>query len=118
MFGGTGESLATSGAENTVKIAASIVIWAIAAFYCYGALVHVLNMLSLTGFDWGMAPLKWQALDVFYLFLDLLVVVGLILRWKLGYLAFYAAALSQIFLYTLLREWIVDVPAEFTVSEE
>ena len=47
-----------------MKLAASIVIWLVAAFCCYGALVHVLNMLSLTGFDWQSAPLKWQVLDV------------------------------------------------------
>ena len=31
---------------------------------------------------------------------------------------FYAAALSQILLYTVFREWIIDVPAEFAVSAE
>lgn len=101
-----------------VKLAASIVIWVVAAFYCYGALVHVLNMFSLTGFDWGSAPLKWQVLDVSYLLLDLLVVVGLILSWKAGLVAFYLAAFSQILVYTLFREWIIDVPAEFAVSDE
>jgi len=101
-----------------VKRVASIVFWIVAAFYAYGALVHVLNMLGLTGFDWRSAPLKWQALDVIYLILDVLVVVGLILRRRIGFIAFYLAALSQIVLYTLLRDWIVDVPAEFAVSEE
>ena len=101
-----------------MRLAASIVIWIVAAFYGYGALVHVLNMLSLTGFDWRAAPLKWQVLDVSYLLVDLLVVVGLIMSWRAGFVAFYVAALSQIFLYTVLREWIIDVPAEFAVSEE
>ncbi len=101
-----------------MKRVASIVFWIVAAFYAYGALVHVLNMLGLTGFDWRSAPLKWQALDVIYLILDVLVVVGLILRRRIGFIAFYLAALSQIVLYTLLRDWIVDVPAEFAVSEE
>ena len=101
-----------------MKRAASIVIWVVAAFYAYGALVHILNMLSLTGFDWRAAPFKWQALDVVYLLIDLLVVVGLMLSWRLGFIAFYVAALSQILLYTVFREWIIDVPAEFAVSEE
>ena len=87
-------------------------------FYAYGALVHVMNMLSLTGFDWRSAPVKWQALDVAYLVIDVIVVAGLVLNWKAGYIAFYLAALSQIVLYTALRSWIVDVPPEFAVSDE
>jgi hypothetical protein len=101
-----------------MKPAASIVIWAVAAFYLYGAAVHVCNMLSLSGFDWRAAPVKWQGLDILYLILDLIVVVGLILGWKVGFIAFYLAAISQVFLYTLLRAWILDVPAEFAVSDE
>ena len=101
-----------------MKLAASIVIWVVAAFYAYGALVHALNMLSLSGFDWRSAPLKWQALDVVYLIIDVLVVVGLILSWRLGFVAFFVAALSQILLYTVFREWILDVPAEFAVSDD
>ena len=101
-----------------MKFAASIVIWAVAAFYLYGAAVHVLNMLSLTGFEWRAAPAKWQVLDVAYLILDLVVVAGLPLNWKAGFVAFYLAAISQIVLYTLFRDWILDVPVEFAVSDE
>ncbi len=101
-----------------MKLAAAIVIWSVALFYLYGAAVHVFNILSLSGFDWKAAPLKWQVLDVVYLVLDLLVVAGLILSWKPGFIAFYVAAISQIILYTVFRGWIVDVPQEFSVSEE
>ena len=65
-----------------MSLAASIIIWVVAAFYLYGAGVHVLNMLGHSGFDWTAAPLKWQVLDVAYLVLDAVVVVGLILAWK------------------------------------
>lgn len=101
-----------------MKLAATVVIWIIALFYLYGAAVHVFNILGLSGFDWRTAPLKWQVLDIVYLAIDILVVVGLILSWKVGFVAFYVAAISQIILYTLFRDWIVDVPAEFSVSEE
>ena len=101
-----------------MKLAATIVIWIIALFYLYGAAVHVFNILGLSGFDWRTAPVKWQVLDIVYLVIDLLVVVGLILSWKIGFIAFYVAALSQIVLYTVFRDWIVDVPAEFSVNEE
>lgn len=101
-----------------MRLVASIIIWVVALFYLYGAAVHVFNMLGLSGFDWRAAPLKWQALDAVYLVIDLVVAAGLILGWKVGFVAFYVAALSQIILYTVLREWIIDVPPEFAVSEE
>ena len=101
-----------------MKLAATIVIWIVALFYLYGAAVHVFNILGLSGFDWKAAPLKWQVLDVFYLVIDLLVAAGLILSWKLGFVAFYVAAISQVILYTVFRDWIIDVPPEFAVSAE
>ena len=97
---------------------ARAVLRVVALFYAYGALVHVLNMLSLTGFHWPSAPLKWQVLDVAYLLLDVVVIAGLLLRWRPGYVAFYLAALSQVVLYTVLRSWILDVPDAFRVSPE
>ena len=101
-----------------MKLVASIVIWIIALFYLYGAAVHVFNILGLSGFDWGAAPLKWQVLDIAYLAIDLMVTVGLILGWKSGFIAFYVAAISQIILYTVLHEWIIDVPPEFSLNDE
>ena len=95
-----------------------LVFWIIAAFYAYGAFVHILNMLSLTGFDWAEAPAKWQALDIAYLILDVTVVVGLLLGARIGIWAFYVAALSQIALYTVLRDWVLDVPDAFRRSTE
>ncbi len=97
---------------------ALVVLWIVALFYLYGASVHVLNMLSLTGFDWSAAPMKWRVLDVVYLVLDLLVVVGVLAGWKIGFVAFYIAAVSQILLYTVFRDWVTTVPAEFSLSVE
>jgi hypothetical protein len=53
-----------------------MIIWVVALFYLYGAAVHVFNILGLSGFDWRAAPLKWQALDVVYLVIDLVVAAG------------------------------------------
>ena len=97
---------------------AKIILWVVAAFYAYGAVVHILNMAGFAGFDWLRAPLKWQVLDVVYLILDVAVVVGLVLGWRLGYFAFFTAAVSQILLYTVFRAWIIDVPAEFARPPE
>ena len=97
---------------------ARISFWVIAAFYTYGAFVHILNILGLTGFDWMDAPAKWQILDIVYLVLDLTVVFGLVVASPIGFLAFVVAAVSQIFLYTLFRDWIVDVPEPFVRTPE
>ena len=100
------------------KLISKIIIWIVAAFYFYGALVHVANILGLTGFNWLEAPLKWQALDVVYLLLDVIVVTGFLRQWLVGYVAFYVASTSQIILYTALRDWIIDVPQAFARSSE
>ena len=104
--------------ERPKHVAARLIFWTIAAFYAYGAVVHVLNMLSLTGFAWGEAPAKWQALDVAYLILDVTVVVGLLRGARIGIWAFYVAACSQIALYTLFRDWVLDVPEAFRRSAD
>jgi len=101
-----------------MKLATKLIIGLVALCYTYGAAVDVLSMLSMTGFDWSSAPIKWQILDVTYLVLNIVVVLGLVLGWKAGYVAFFIAAISQIALYTLFREWIIDVPPEFSVTDE
>ena len=102
---------------NIKTITASTWILAVvSAFYAYGALVHVLNMLSLTGFDWFDAPAKWQALDIVYLLLDVAVCIGLVRRRQLSIYAFYLAGFSQVILYTALRDWIMDVPEAYAIT--
>lgn len=90
----------------------------IVAAYFYGASVHVANMAGISGFDWLQAPWKWQALDIFYLALDVMVVVGLLSFQRFGLCCFAIAAISQIILYTGLRSWVVDVPAELAPSPD
>ncbi|CDO58462.1 hypothetical protein BN1012_Phect248 [Candidatus Phaeomarinobacter ectocarpi] len=90
----------------------------IAAFYAYGAAVHVANMASLTGFDWLAAPRLWQALDVVYLVLDVAVVVGLLLRHASGLYAFIVAATSQIILYTVFRDDVAMLGTSHALEPE
>jgi hypothetical protein len=47
-----------------LRILPSVIFWIVPAFYAYGALVHILNIASMTGFSWPEAPLKWQILDI------------------------------------------------------
>lgn len=92
--------------------------YALAILYFYGAAVHVANIVGLGGFVWAEAPLRWQILDVIYLVLDLTVVAGLLFRIRIGIAAFVIAALSQIILYTMFRDWVLDVPTAFAPSQE
>ncbi|MEO0983813.1 MAG: hypothetical protein AAFX03_14305 [Pseudomonadota bacterium] len=92
------------------------ILFFLAFFYVYGAGVHAANMLSLTGFDWGAAPLKWQALDVVYLLLSIGVALGLLMGRRFGIVLLVVAAASQILLYTIGRAWITDVPPAFALS--
>ena len=94
------------------------ILCVVSVFYLYGAIVHVLNMLGLSGFDWNSAPVKWQVLDIVYLILDVTVSLGLFRRMRISIFAFYIAAVSQIVLYTLLRSWIMDVPEPFTITPD
>ncbi|MEM9897916.1 MAG: hypothetical protein AAF742_00900 [Pseudomonadota bacterium] len=84
--------------------------------YGYGAGVHIANMAGVRGFDWLHAPLKWQALDVIYLIIDVAAVLALIFRPRIGFGIVITAALSQIVLYTVFREWIIDVPDAFRLE--
>ena len=104
-----------------MKHSPKIAFWILAivsVFYAYGALVHVLNILGLSGFDWSSAPLKWQVLDVVYLLLDLTVCIGLFRRLTISILAFYIAGISQVALYTIFRSWIMDVPEPFAITPD
>lgn len=111
-------TLSSAYSRSGKLILGRIIFLGIAAFYAYGALVHILNILSLTGFAWRIAPLKWQLLDVAYLILDVTVVVGLLRGARIGIWAFYCAACSQIALYTVFRTWVLDVPDAFLRTPE
>ena len=101
-----------------LDVSLKYILWFVGISYGYGALVHVLNMAGLAGFDWAAAPLKWQVLDVVYLILDLIVLVGFLRDWRPAYACFFFAATSQILLYTIFRDWILDVPEAFARGPE
>ena len=104
--------------QGSLAWVATVILWVVAVFYAYGALVHILNIAGFSDFSWIDAPLKWQVLDVIYLVIDVVVAIGLPLGWVTGYVAFFSAAGSQIVLYTLLRDWILDVPEAFARSPQ
>lgn len=86
-------------------------IWLTALAYGAGAAVHIASLAGFGPVPPGEAPVKWLVLDAIYAPLDLLVAVGLPLGWRIGLWALILAALSQIVLYTIGRNWVLDVPA-------
>ena len=81
-------------------------------------------MMRIVDFLYGI-PYMFLVILVMLMFaetargvLDALVALGLLFGWKAGYVALYVAALSQIVVYTVLNDWIVDVPPEFALSDE
>ena len=89
----------------------------LAAAYAYGAGVHLANMAGAMGLAWAETPLKWQVLDVGYLTLNLVAAVGLAgHRWT-GVVAAVAGAVTQIVLYTLFRDWLLDAPQAAEATE-
>jgi Family of unknown function (DUF6163) len=79
----------------------------LAVFYLYGALVHLADLLSLghhLGQTHGLAfpemSLPWQIGTVGFTAVDLVAAAGLWLRAWWGVMAFLAAAVAQIVMYT------------------
>jgi len=79
----------------------------LAVFYLYGALVHIADLLSLghhLGQTHGLAfsemSRAWQIATTGFAVVDLIAAAGLWLRAWWGVMAFLAAAVAQIVMYT------------------
>ena len=80
-------------------VALTIFRYLIALAYAFGGAMHVAN---LSGFGPPPPPGKervFRALDVAYLLVNALVVIGVTIGATWGYAAFFAAAGSQLVLY-------------------
>ena len=83
----------------------------IGAMYGLGGLVHVGNILGFGELSWAEAPLSWKVGDIAWGILDIVAVVGILLKAPIGILAVALAALSQIVVYGF---W----PESFALNEE
>ena len=98
----------TAAFERTWFYVATIII---GVMYGFGGLVHVGNILGFGEMTWAESPLSWKLGDVFWGILDIVAVVGIILKAPVGVLAVTLAALSQIVVYGI---W----PERFALTDE
>ena len=87
--------------ERTWFYVATMVI---GVMYGYGGLVHIGNILGFGEVPWAEAPISWKLGDLFWGTLDIIAVVGIILRSPIGILAVVLAALSQVVVYGIWPE--------------
>ena len=79
----------------------------------YGAVVHIGNMLGLTGTPWLSTPLLWRIMDGVLLVFNGVAAIGLWRRcaWSV-WLVFGGILLLQFVPYTLLRAQFVLQPED------
>ena len=74
-----------------------------------GALVHVGNILGLTGVPWRETPPLWRLMDVVLLAFNVVVAVGLWQRHSWAVVALVGGVLAlQVMPYTLFRNQFVQ----------
>ena len=83
----------------------------IGAIYGFGGIVHIGNILGFGELTWSEAPLSWKVGDIAWGILDIVAVVGILIKAPIGIFAVALAALSQIIVYGI---W----PESFALNEE
>ena len=77
----------------------------------YGATVHLINILGLTGIPWQTTPILWQSLDIILLIFDLIIGIALWQGKVWGvWLFLIGILLLQIIPYTFFRNYFVLQP--------
>ena len=102
----------TTAFERTWFYVATIIIGVI---YGFGGLVHIGNILGFGEMAWAEAPLSWKLGDIFWGILDIIAVVGIILKAPVGVIALALAALSQIVVYGIWPERFALTDEHFSV---
>lgn len=92
-----------------------IFFWIVAALFAYGGIVHVANILSLSGYAWSESPPAWQIFDIVFLALDVAVVAGVLARSGVAVIAFIAAAVLQVLVYQFFPEAFAASPEQFEI---
>ena len=89
-------------------VALTVFGYVIAAAYTFGGLTHVANLLGF-----GAPPPEgkkrvYRSLDVAYILVNVLVVVGMITGAAWGYVAFFGAVVSQLVLYVGFTDYFAS----------
>lgn len=98
-------------AELFTFLPLKIFFWVIAAIYAVGAIVHIRNILGLSGYAWQTSPMLWRVFDIAFLVLNLAVIAGVLGGKGWAVIAFLAATALQLVLYTMF-------PSHFAETSE
>ena len=103
------------GARQLDYLPTRIFFWIVAALYAFGGIVHVQNILGLSGYAWSDSPPAWQIFDIVFLVLNAAVVIGVLARRGWGVIAFVAAAGLQVVMYQFFPEAFALGPEQFEI---
>ena len=85
----------------------------LAVVLAYGALVHIGNMLGLSGTAWRDTPVLWRTMDVVLLVFNIVVGIGLWQRQSWSIVALVGGVVVlQVVPYTLFRSQFVRGPED------
>lgn len=87
----------------------------LAVIYTFAAIVHIGSIMGFGRIPFSEAPLSWQISDIFYGIVDTIAAAGLFLLRRWGIAAFFAAAISEILLFTFVPDWFVVEPWQLTM---
>ena len=90
--------------EKSWFYAAAVII---GLMYGFGGLVHIGNILGFGEIPWSEAPLSWRVGDIVWGILDLVAVIGILIKAPIGLFAVVLAAISQILVYGVWPEHFV-----------
>ena len=89
----------------------------LAVILVYGALVHVGNILGLTGVPWQDTPSLWRTMDLVLLLFNVVVGVGLWQRQPWAVVALVGGVIVlQVVSYTVFRNQFVRGPEDTATS--
>jgi hypothetical protein len=90
----------------------------LALLLAFGALVHVGNVLGLSGRPWLETPVLWRAMDVVLLLFNVVVGIGLWAKTSWAVISFVGGiVLLQIVPYTLFKRHFIETTEHTTTLE-
>lgn len=89
----------------------------VGVLYGLGGLVHIGHILGFGEMEWMESPVSWRVGDVWWGALDIVALVGIVMRSPVGIVALALAAGSQVAVYSLIPDSFALTDAHRAVLE-